>query len=699
MDLLVPVMRPDSKQAAFLQIVSAALLLISTAGAQTLPSLMGQTAVTPESQPIQRGDINRVSPPQDKKLFQEIDLLRRNDFEKANQASVSVRVKDSNGNWVTGLGQSNFTLTVNGTVRKAHLVKESKKVLPEKPMVMLVFPPNQPTIHYISVRDAIRYFSGLSAETLAWNVGIFDANGVFTAFTSQKSQLLANLEAVRTANEPAQYSSDRILAKNLVWDGGWLAKANNAITEMQRQPGPKLIMAMNPLGDPGQGATLSQGNDSQPLINGGPTQLTPIAEAIGAHIYIANVGGPEPIVPGGSAAATASTWGTVPSMNQRISPAQTGALNYYAAATSQVMLTAEATLGGFANSISDLAAKMQGDLDSAYRLQFELTPEDQDIGIPEVSVKMNSSALRASVLDVTPVISPDLTAQRRQSQDSAHALLASIVKPIVSPNYEISQRVDYFPVKSGLEAVLPMSCVIAWKGKGERPGEMVIVESIVDQDLNTPLLERKLDTAWTTRGVFWERDGQLRPGHYIWRVAVADPGGHILASAQRNVTVAFPRNSSVAISSLVIGRDCKRHPSANGLRKRPPSGSETSAPFLLSVDPMQLEDCRFAPEPDARFQKDDTLRAFLRIYPDAKLEKNSPEKWNASFTILSPAGTVEAEQRIPFNVDNGSGLVAAAAMHLALPSISNGPHSLHVEVEGPGLKKLLTEADEFSIEP
>ncbi len=100
-----------------------------------------------------------------------------------------------------------------------------------------------------------------------------------------------------------------------------------------------------------------------------------------------------------------------------------------------------------------------------------------------------------------------------------------------------------------------------------------------------------------------------------------------------------------------------------------------------------------------RFQKADTLRAFLRIYPEAKLEKHSPEKWNADFTILTPAGHVEAEQRILFDIDSGSSLVASSAIHLALPGNSSGPHLLHVQIAGPGVKKRLSEADEFSSEP
>jgi hypothetical protein len=429
------------------------------------------------------------------------------------------------------------------------------------------------------------------------------------------------------------------------------------------------------------------------LAEGGPADLTPIAAAVGAHIYIANVGGPDTIIPGGDAASIGATWGTTPSMHQQISPALTGALSQYAAAASQMMLTAQETLGGFSNSISELAAKMQRDLDGAYHIQFDLTANDQDIGIPEVSVRVDGPRLRASVVDVTPVLAADVAEQRRESRKDAHVLLASIGKPITSPDFSISQRVDYFPVRSGMEAILPMSCLIAWTGRGARPAEIAIVESVVDRDLDVPILERKLDSPWTARGVFWERDGQLRPGHYIWRVAVAGPQGRILASAQESVTVAFPRHPAIAVSSLVLGKACKPHTSENGLRKRPPPGHVAPAPVLLTVDPMQLGNCRFAAEPDERFGREDTLHALVRIYPDAKLDKNRPETWSARFTLRSAAGDVESEEQIPFGVDSGSGLFASGALALARPGVTAGQHTVEVEIQGPGLKKPLSQSE------
>jgi hypothetical protein len=687
-------------------VVGAFLIFLSSSQAQqpSLGQATGQSGPPPpDVLPTPVLQTAPVPTPRDKRLFQDIDLLRRDDFEKASEATASVRVIDSHSNPIMGLGQSNFLLTVNGSVRKVRLLKESSIASTlARPMVLLVFPPNQPTIHYIAVRDCISYFTGLSEETLPWSVGIFDANGSFTPFTSQRSVLLSNLEAVRTAHEPAQYSTDRFMRLGEEWDGDWLTKANNAITEMQRLPGPKLIMAMNPLDAsvPGyEGVSLSQGHDAQPLAQGSPADLTPIAQEIGAHIYIANVGGPEPIIPGGDAASTAATWGTKPSMHQQISRALIGALNHYAAVNSQMMLTAQATLGGFSNSIPQLAAQMQRDLDDAYHIQFDLTPNDQDIGIPEVSVKVDKSGARASILDVAPVLAADVAAQRRESRETAHALLASIAAPITSPDFSISQRVDYFPVRSGFEAVLPMSCLVKWTGPGAHPAQILIVESVVDRDLNVPILERTMDSSWDAREIFWERDGQLRPGRYIWRVAVAGPHGRILASAQQNVTVAFPRHPVVAVSSLVLGDACKPHPSANGLRKRSPPGDEAAAPLLLTVDPMQLGNCRFTPEPDERFGRDDTLHALIRIYPLEKLEKNRPEAWSARFTLRSATSNIESEKQIPFRIDSGSGFFASVAMRLAQPGVTTGQHTFDVEIQGPGLRRPLSQTESVFIAP
>jgi hypothetical protein len=259
--------------------------------------------------------------------------------------------------------------------------------------------------------------------------------------------------------------------------------------------------------------------------------------------------------------------------------------------------------------------------------------------------------------------------------------------------------VDYFPVRSGLEAVLPMSCLIEWTGRGAHPPEIVVVESVVDRDLDVPILERKMDSSWGAREIFWERDGQLRPGHYVWTVAVAGPRGRILASAQQNVTVAFPRNPTIAISSLVLGAACKPHAFAGGLRKRPPPGRGAAAPLILHVDPMQLGSCRIATEPDGRFRREDTLHALVRIYPTEKLDKNRPEAWSAQFVLRSAAGKIETEQQIPFGIDSGSGLFASVAMPLALPSVTTGRHTVGVEIQGPGLKKPLSQAEPVFILP
>jgi hypothetical protein len=41
---------------------------------------------------------------------------------------------------------------------------------------------------------------------------------------------------------------------------------------------------------------------------------------------------------------------------------------------------------------------MQQDLDSAYQLQFDLTPDDQDIGVPQINVQSQPPHFHAALL-------------------------------------------------------------------------------------------------------------------------------------------------------------------------------------------------------------------------------------------------------------------------------------------------------------
>src|SRR5580704_19281136 len=225
-------------------------------------------------------------------LYHELDLLRRDGFAAANSATVSLRVIDHEGFTPPNLQTADFTLIVNGKQRQFRLHAPGTQTNVVPPLVLLVFPPNDPVVHNIGVREAVRYFSQQPAELLPWRVGIFDSNGKMTPFTNGRSQLLAFLDEVANTKEPFQYTSDAALPDNLRWDGPWLNKAEAAISIMQRYEGPKVILAMNPI------AGSFYGMNDQMLEHAGPEALLPVAQHIGAHIYIGDVGGPEPIIPG-----------------------------------------------------------------------------------------------------------------------------------------------------------------------------------------------------------------------------------------------------------------------------------------------------------------------------------------------------------------------------------------------------------------
>ncbi len=634
-------------------------------------------------------------------LYHELDLLRRDGFAAANSATVSLRVLDREGFTPPNLQPAEFALVVNGKPRDFRLHAPGTQTNVVRPLVLLVFPPNDPVVHNIGVREAVGYFSKQPAELLPWRVAIFDSNGKMTPFTNGRSQLLAFLDEVAHTKEPFQYASDATMPRELRFEGSWLTDAQLAVSTMQRYEGPKVILAMNPV------AGSFYGLNDQMLAHAGPEDLTGVAQRIGAHIYIGNVGGPDAFVPGGDAAAdqpgqingTSSggvpQLGTSPSYHMQVDPAMIASLSNSAYRTSQMMQTADATYGGFANSLNELARQIHRDLDGGYALDFDMTPADQDHGIPDVEVRLARKDLRVAILDVIPVgVSSDV--ERGMDQRHISALLEKAASTrIASPEFRIAQRVDYFPLRDGLEPVLPMSAVIEWTGHGRGPMVLSVAERVKDANLETVILERELRVHWDGRSLSWERDGQLRPGHYLWNIAVHDGQGNIYAYSERKVDVAFPR-PGVAVSSLVLGRACRDDGGpATGLQHRAPPGVKEQP--HLAIDPMRAGDCRIKPDTLGSFETSDTVHAFVRIYPPEKIDKGKPESWTAKFVLRSESGAVESSQEIPFTLDSGSGYLASMEMPLNAAGVTLGPHTLDVEMRGPGIHKELKESRPISI--
>ena len=675
--------------------IAASILLSAASNAQEQSTgvPLEQTTAPNPAQPITPGTLlqqnqQQQSPGSNPTLYHELDMLQRDGFAAANSATVSLRVVDRQGFTPLNLRSPDFTLIVNGKPRgfRLHVPGTQTTVVP--PLVLLVFPPNDPVVHNIGVREAVKYFSAQPAEVLPWRVGIFDSNGKMTPFTNGRTQLLAFLDEVAHTTEPFQYAANVMLLEAFRWEGPWLNKAETAISTMQHYEGPKVILAMNPIGE------SIYGMNDQMLEHAGPEALTGVAQHIGARIYIGNVGGPDPIVPGGDATSDLSH--KRPSYYMQVDPAMNAALAYSAYRTSQMMQTAAATYGGFANSLNDLAAMIHRDLDGGYVLDFDLTPEDQDHGIPDVGVRLARRDLRLAILDVIPVgVSNDI--ERSMDREHISALLNKAAStPIVSPEFRITQRTDYFPLRDGLEPVLPMSAVIEWIGHGHGPTVLSVAERVKDSNLETVTLERELRVHWDGRSLSWERDGQLRPGHYLWNIAVHDGQGNIYGYSERKVDVEFPHSETLAVSSLILGKSCREDSeSASGLQHRPPPG--TKAQPHLAIDPMKAGECRIKPDAIGAFASTDIMHAFVRIYPSEKLDKGKPESWMARFVLRSKSGSVEKETQIPFTLDSGSGYLASIQMPLNTPDILPGLHTLDVEMRGPGIRKNLRQSRSISI--
>ena len=610
-----------------------------------------------------------------------MDLLRRDGFAVAQATTVSLHVADRKGLVPHDLTSSSFKMTVNGTVRAVRVQAPGGATAPVVPLVLLVFPPNDPIVHGIGVREAKRYFGGLSEEVLPWKVGILDANGSLTPFTNGRSQLVANLDFVDHTIEPMQYTSNLPLPKRFRWEGAWLSKAEETIALMQRFDGPKVILAINPVGE------SIYGLNDQILAHDGPEALAGMTLAVGGHIYIANVGGPEAIVPYGSASQDSAAQGRNPFSRQpgvavQLSAAATAA-QYR---TSVVMQTAKDTMGGFSNSFSDLAGHIHRDLDENYLLTFDMTAADRDKGTPAVEVELADHQERVRIVDITAVGTIYDGDRKVLSKEVLARVKLEAKTPVPSPDFRITQHVDYFPIRGGLTPMLPMSALVEWIGKGPAPRELSVAESVEDVTLATSALDREVQAGWNGRFVTWERDGHLHPGHYVWRVAIHDNSGKVYAAVEQKVNIESPRGAAIMASSLIIGSSCwKNGSAAGGMRQRSELSGKDEEQVHFAIDPMKAGNCRVRPVSPERLSSSDSLRTFVRLYPAEKLRKNAPESWAAAFVLKSETGAIEERRETKFVADGGSGYLAFIEMPLDAEGVQPGPHLLEVEMKGPGI--------------
>jgi hypothetical protein len=272
--------------------------------------------------------------------------------------------------------------------------------------------------------------------------------------------------------------------------------------------------------------------------------------------------------------------------------------------------------------------------------------------------------------------------------------------PIASQELLITQHVDYFPMGLGGQPVLPMTTLIEWTGSDRGPAKLSVFESVEDLNLSAAIMEQALDVKWDGHRLSWERNGDLNPGQYLWRVAVHDGEGTVIASAEKKIVVDPPQQNAIDASSLIVGKSCEEQgPAVDGLRRRIKDNPNEDDQTHSQVDPMRAVGCRINPEASDRFVSTDRLHAFVRIYPSEKFAKRAPESWTAKFILRSKSDPVATEKEIPFRVDSASGYLAYVEMSLDTPGMNPGNYTLDVIMHGPGIRDELDRSRSISIQP
>ncbi|WP_433967239.1 hypothetical protein [Tunturiibacter gelidiferens] len=315
-------------------------------------------------------------------------------------------------------------------------------------------------------------------------------------------------------------------------------------------------------------------------------------------------------------------------------------------------------------------------------------------------VENPTPAIQPAVLEVASGDTISDADTEMVSKDLIDKVRRATERSVSSPEFRISQHVDYFPMRSGLKPVLPMSSLIEWTGPGQGPERLSVVESVDDLSLSTSIMERAIQVRWDGHRVAWERDGRLHPGQYLWRIAVHDGNGKVFASATQKIAVEVPQQKLIEVSSVVMGKSCEEQVgSVNGLRRRTTVDRDDDVKVHSQSDPMRAVDCRINPEASDRFAPSDRLHAFVRIYPTGKLEKRGPANWTAKFILRSKNNPIATEKETAFRVDSSSGYLAYVEMSLDTPGMNPGQYTVEVVMRGPGIRKELKESRSISIQP
>jgi hypothetical protein len=297
--------------------------------------------------------------------------------------------------------------------------------------------------------------------------------------------------------------------------------------------------------------------------------------------------------------------------------------------------------------------------------------------------------------DSSSVVKPEIISKELMDKVRRAAELS-----IASPELLITQHVDYFPMGLGVQAVLPMTTLIEWTGTNRGPTRLSVFESVEDLNLSTSPIERELEVKWDGHSLSWERNADLNPGQYLWRVAVHDGEGTVIASAEKKIVVDLPQQNPIEASSLIVGKSCEEQgPSVDGLRRRTKDNPSEYEQTHSQNDPLRAVDCRIKPDASDRFVSTDLLHAFVRIYPSEKFAKHGPESWSAKFILRSKNNPVETEREIPFRVDSASGYLAYVEIAMDTPGMNPGNYTLDVVMHGPGIREELDRSRSISIQP
>jgi hypothetical protein len=599
----------------------------------------------------------------------------------AQDATISVLVRDATGQPVPGLAADNFIVkeadqrravvgietehppivAPNTQPQTLNPSKQEVSSKGEEVYVLLVISPMTLGGRFGVMRSASQLLSQSAINCC--HIALLDDSGTYTPFGRGTAEVRLKLEEISKKVPKPQYPG-----------GAWMSSATKAFKDLGIMPGRRAVVFASDYESKSTEAYERNPN----LLRVVPSMFIIPALQAQAQLYTVQSSGPSAVVPFGNAASAETYSASGPQLLANIGneTASLGGLR------SDLLFAAAETGGLPENSLGDALGQIIKDAEGYYILHFRPPPEESDGDRHPIEVTTPLPHLHISATHFYQA--PLASSQTRGIPQALSEIMESTTD---SKSLQIDTRAWFFPDGRNDVSSLPLSADVMWTDHStpQVNSTVEIYAKLRNETMDVEVASWRALRRWTSKQglmyTHWQDVISIYPGAYTLRIVAMDTSSGLLGSKTYSFLVHSASGQSLAVGPIVLSDRCLNTEVNNGSR-------------LRLIDPIRWKGCEIELSTRVIFPVDQQFNLLLRLYPGAqKLSEDFIREWKASLVIADSKETAKRSISLPIQQGEVRGLVISGIITPSEFHLRPGRHKLAIIFQGPGKERFATETE------